>query len=104
MYERHLKIVELVRIQEYVSVERLAQYFGVTMQTIRRDINKLNEDGLLTRHHGGAGLPTSVGNSNYKTRKNLLLRSKITMTAKFGWILLLSSLIFCDFSNFHGNI
>ena len=77
MYERHLKIVELVRIQEYVSVERLAQYFGVTMQTIRRDINKLNEDGLLTRHHGGAGLPTSGGNSNYKTRKNLLLRSKI---------------------------
>ncbi len=60
MYGRHLKIVELVRSQEYVSVERLARYFDVTLQTIRRDINKLSKDGLLSRHHGGAGLPINT--------------------------------------------
>jgi len=76
MYQRHLKIIELVKRQEYVSVEKLAQYFDVTLQTIRRDINKLSKDGLLQRHHGGAGLPTSVDNSPYQTRQNLQQTSK----------------------------
>ncbi len=76
MYERHLKIIELVRSQEYVSVERMAQYFDVTLQTIRRDINKLSKDGLLSRHHGGAGLPTGVDNNANKTGKDLKSVSK----------------------------
>ncbi len=77
MYERHLKIIELVRSQEYVSVEKLAQHFSVTLQTIRRDINKLSQDGLLSRHHGGVSLPKSTDNITYKNRKILQIDSKI---------------------------
>ena len=35
----------------------LAGHFGVTPQTIRKDLNHLCEQGLLQRYHGGAMLP-----------------------------------------------
>ena len=44
--------------QGFVAIETLAQAFSVTPQTIRRDINTLNESGHLYRYHGGAAAPT----------------------------------------------
>lgn len=66
---RQKKIVDLVRGQGFVSIDTLAQDFMVTPQTIRRDINELSKRGLLRRYHGGAGLPSSVENVAYTTRK-----------------------------------
>ncbi|WP_228702936.1 DeoR/GlpR family DNA-binding transcription regulator [Marinobacter gelidimuriae] len=40
--------------------QALRQRFGVTTQTIRRDINKLCEQGLLRRRYGGVSLPPSA--------------------------------------------
>ena len=40
---RHEKIVELVKSRGFASIESLAKNFGVTPQTIRRDINELTE-------------------------------------------------------------
>lgn len=74
---RQSKIVDLVRGQGFVSIETLAQNFMVTPQTIRRDINDLSEKGLLRRYHGGAGLPSSVENVEYTTRKMFSLAGKI---------------------------
>ena len=53
---RHDRILDLVRRHGFVAIEALAQQFGVTPQTIRRDINALCEQSLLRRYHGGAGL------------------------------------------------
>ncbi len=58
-------------------MEKLAKYFNVTLQTIRRDINKLSKDGLLARHHGGAGLPANVNSNVFEIRKNNELGNKI---------------------------
>jgi DeoR family glycerol-3-phosphate regulon repressor len=60
--QRREEIQHLVRAQGYVSIEDLAEHFGKTPQTIRRDINALAEEGLVRRHHGGAGLPSTVEN------------------------------------------
>lgn len=76
MGTRQKQIMEMVRGQGFISIEDLAQHFQVTPQTIRRDINKLNKFGLLRRHHGGAGLPTSVENYAYTARKVLYLKEK----------------------------
>ena len=38
---RQQDILELARERVYVSIDELAQAFGVTPQTIRRDINQL---------------------------------------------------------------
>jgi len=74
--DRHNKIQQLVRVKGFVTIEQLADQFGVTPQTIRRDINLLNRDGLIHRYHGGAGLPPSTENVAYTQRKVLCFREK----------------------------
>ena len=73
---RQEKTLELVQRQGYVGVEALAQRFGVTPQTVRRDINQLSDLGLVERHHGGAGVTSSVQNVAYSTRQVLCLDEK----------------------------
>lgn len=52
--ERHQDIVELARATGSVAVSRLAVRYGVTSETIRRDLDSLAMRGLLSRVHGGA--------------------------------------------------
>ncbi len=66
---RQREMLELVRQQGFVAIEGLAEHFGVTTQTIRRDVNALCRGGLLRRYHGGAGLPSSVENEAYTARR-----------------------------------
>lgn len=53
---RQAQIVEIVRTKGFATVESLAEEFGVSTQTVRRDIIRLDEANLLQRFHGGAGL------------------------------------------------
>ncbi|MCF6239547.1 MAG: DeoR/GlpR family DNA-binding transcription regulator, partial [Candidatus Marinimicrobia bacterium] len=76
MNQRQQEILSLVQHQGFVSIETLAQNFAVTSQTIRRDINSLCEQELLTRYHGGAGLSSSVENVEYATRQVMHLEEK----------------------------
>lgn len=73
---RHEQIINLVREQGFVTIENLARHFGVTPQTIRRDINALSREGLLHRYHGGAGLPPSTENVDYSRRQALCFSEK----------------------------
>lgn len=73
---RRNEIVSLVRQRGFVTIETLARQFGVTVQTIRRDINQLSTDGRLARYHGGAGLPSSVENIDYPARQVMNLAEK----------------------------
>ena len=73
---RHEKIKELVQATGFVTIDFLAQEFGVTPQTIRRDINTLSEEGAINRYHGGAGVSSSTENVAYTSRKVLCLREK----------------------------
>lgn len=52
--ERQARIVQLVREQGSVQVEDLAQELNVSPMTIRRDLEKLQENNQLERCHGGA--------------------------------------------------
>ncbi len=74
--ERHGQIVELIREHGFATIQTLAERFGVTPQTIRRDINALREEGILNRFHGGAGLAVSTENVDYDNRKVLCLAEK----------------------------
>jgi len=73
---RQRKIVDLVKSLGFVSIESLSTNFSVTPQTIRRDINELTHAGQLQRHHGGAGLPSSVKNVAYTARKVMCMPEK----------------------------
>lgn len=52
--ERQQEIVRRVRRDGRVEVARLADDFGITTETVRRDLNRLERRGLLRRVHGGA--------------------------------------------------
>ncbi|MGL5437912.1 MAG: DeoR/GlpR family DNA-binding transcription regulator [Lachnospiraceae bacterium] len=54
MSQRQLIIVDMVRKKGSVQVEELAKELGVSTMTIRRDLVRLDEDGIVERCHGGA--------------------------------------------------
>jgi len=66
--KRQHAILEMVEINGFVATEAMVSEFNVTPQTIRRDLNELNAQGLLTRFHGGAGQARSAENRPYKDR------------------------------------
>lgn len=77
MNQRQQEILALVQEQGFVAIETLAQDFHVTPQTIRRDINDLCNQRLLTRYHGGAGLSSSVENMAYSARQTINREAKL---------------------------
>ncbi|WP_248929601.1 DeoR/GlpR family DNA-binding transcription regulator [Paenibacillus hamazuiensis] len=52
--ERQQKIADYVQSKERASVQELAQLFGVSESTVRRDLKILEEANQLRRTHGGA--------------------------------------------------
>ena len=53
---RQAEISDLLRQEEFITVESLADKFNVTTQTVRRDINALCDYGQARRRHGGVEL------------------------------------------------
>lgn len=68
---RLTEIVELARAEGRVTVEDLAARFGVTAQTIRRDLADLDAEGQIERVHGGAVLRSGTVNIAYRQRRAL---------------------------------
>lgn len=65
-------MLEAVREQGALTVEALAERFGVTLQTVRRDVKLLSDAGLVSRFHGGVRLPSSTTeNIAYRQRQKL---------------------------------
>jgi len=73
---RHKDIISLINKNGFATVEEMAKLYNVTPQTIRRDINFLDNEGYVSRYHGGAGPSSSVENVAYRHRKELLLEEK----------------------------
>ena len=69
---RQLELVEEVRRLYSVSVEALADRFGVTLQTVRRDLRLLADAGLLVRFHGGVRVPSSTTENIEYLQRQLL--------------------------------
>ncbi|WP_371157197.1 DeoR/GlpR family DNA-binding transcription regulator [Jannaschia sp. 2305UL9-9] len=74
---RKPEIIAIARREGKVTVEGLVEYFGVTPQTIRRDLTELAESGELERVHGGAILPSTTVNIAYNERRILNQPSKV---------------------------
>ncbi len=68
---RQAEILSLLRQQGKVTVDGLAAHFGVTLQTIRRDLTEMDQIGQLDRVHGGAILSSGTTNVGYEERRNL---------------------------------
>jgi len=77
MNPRQLNLLDEVRKRGSATVEELASRFDVTLQTVRRDIQLLTDEGLVARYHGGVRLPKSTTeNIAYRQRQALNVEGK----------------------------
>ncbi|MEZ0470729.1 transcriptional repressor AgaR [Luteimonas salinilitoris] len=78
--QRRLQISELVRQHGSVQVAALARRFGVSMQTVRKDLRYLAERGVMARAYGGAIDSSVVGSSAaeppYEAKRTVHLAEK----------------------------
>jgi DeoR/GlpR family transcriptional regulator of sugar metabolism len=68
--QRRQTILDRLKTQGQVSVIELSQEWGVSEDTVRRDLRDLAEEGLVQRVHGGA-LPASAAVADYAVRETL---------------------------------
>jgi len=65
-------LLDTVRSRGSIHVDELADMLGVTLQTVRRDVQRLADEGLLARFHGGVRVPSSTTeNIGYQQRESL---------------------------------
>ena len=75
-------IREQVKNEKKVTVSELSKIYKVTEETIRRDLEKLEKEGFLTRTFGGAVLNSAVRRnisifiSEHRSIKRKKLRSR----------------------------
>lgn len=71
---RQINLLDTVRARGSATVEQLAEMLGVTLQTVRRDVQRLADQGLLARFHGGVRMPIS-------TTENIAYLQRATLNA-----------------------
>ena len=74
--ERQKKILNLLEMNDSISINRLCEVFHVSAVTVRKDLAILEQQGLLQRVHGGA--ISSPANPKY----SLSYRNSINKTEK----------------------
>jgi DeoR family glycerol-3-phosphate regulon repressor len=75
---RQAELLDEVRARGSLSVEALAERFGVTLQTVRRDVKLLAQAGLVSRFHGGVRVPSSTTeNIAYRQRTGINAEAKL---------------------------
>lgn len=80
--ERRQQINEILQSEGKVTVIGLAERLNTSVDTIRRDLKELEENGRLTRVHGGALPPSPVPSPYHKRQtENLPAKQAIALEA-----------------------
>lgn len=58
--DRRKQILLELQLRPHVRISEMAERFGVSTETVRRDLDKLSRDGLVSRAHGGASVAHAV--------------------------------------------
>lgn len=75
--ERKNEILNKLRLEQRVLVSELAVHYGVTEETIRRDLDKLEKEGYATKTYGGA-----IWSNSLKIDLSYTIRNKTNVEAK----------------------
>lgn len=93
---RQREIVRLVSMHGFATIETLARQFDVSAQTVRRDIIRLDELGVLQRFHGGAGARQSTTRLGYAQKQTLSAEAKERIAAEVAEMVPSGSSLFLD--------
>lgn len=86
--ERKNEILNKLRAEQRVLVSELAVHYGVTEETIRRDLDKLEKEGYATKTYGGA-----IWGNSTKTDLSHTIRNKTNVEAKTAIAALVSQMV-----------
>lgn len=91
--ERSKKIISTIKSKGTVRVDELAKELDVSLMTVRRDLEKLQNEGIIERCHGGAILRKEV---SYKEKRTLQIDKKIKIAEKCADLVRKRDTIFLD--------
>jgi DeoR/GlpR family transcriptional regulator of sugar metabolism len=93
--QRHLAILDELRLTGRVLARELAERLGVSEDTIRRDLRDLSTRGALQRVHGGA-LPVSPALASLARRSGIAVDEKRALGLMAASLVADGQLVFVD--------
>lgn len=66
--KRHTEIMRMLSDEGTVTIADLAARLGVSLETVRRDVRPLTENGAVLKIHGAVGLAGQVGEAPFQRR------------------------------------
>ena len=74
--DRQKFILGQISERGFVTISKLSGALGVSEQTVRRDLAALADRGLVSKVHGGAGLPHAPSDVGYDARRSRFAAEK----------------------------
>ena len=97
--ERQNKILEFLSADGSVSVSRLSKVLEVTEETVRRDLEKLEQKECLRRTHGGAvPIDGSTHEFSLEKRKHINVEEKAKLAKLAAGLIVSGDTVFLDAS------
>jgi len=97
--QREHQIIDILKLQKYASVNDLALSLYTSPSSIRRDIRRLELQGLVSRSHGGVSLISAQpGSAPFSIRAHENKREKSAIVRKASKLIRQGSSIFIDSS------
>ncbi len=96
--ERQKYILNVAKAEGFVSISRVAEHLNISVETVRRDINKLCDENQLKKAHGGA-VPIKLPirkDANYLMRLHLNQQEKIAIGAEAATMIRDGSVVALD--------
>jgi DeoR family fructose operon transcriptional repressor len=103
--ERHQKILSILQTEKTISIQKLVKVLYVSEATLRRDLTKMEQQGLLQRTYGGATIiESSSKESSILIREQTQIKEKRKIAIKCLDILKDNYSYFIDSSSTVGHL
>lgn len=80
--DRRNQIIDMINAQHTIKNTELMERFGISIETVRRDLEYLEQQGYLRRVYGGAVANASLGSEpEYASRAQVLFKEKSAIAA-----------------------
>ncbi len=96
MTRREREILRLIRDRGKVRVEDLVEHFGTTPQTIRKDLQRLEDAQQVLRFHGGATLHSGVEYMPFERRRQIATEAKVQIARAAASLIPANSSLFLN--------
>lgn len=96
-FERQQRILDEIKKRQVISITDLASFLDVSHMTIRRDLQKLEQDGLVIQVSGGVrAVSKIIQEPSHKDKEQLFFEEKKRIGKKAATLISKNSCIYLD--------